>query len=326
MDRKKQQLVSVIIPVFNREKKIVRCIESVLRQKNVSFEVIIVDDGSVDSTLKVCHAYEDMYDQIHVYHKENGGMASARNFGLAHMRGEYVMFLNSDDELAEEAIEKMLNASVIYDADMVVGRYMEGHADGTRIRPDFPSKYANKMLTERQFWEIVALDGIHVGTSVCTKLYKARIWRALRFPEKYRVHEDEWILHRYVSRCNRIYMLDHAFLVEHVDESGEEEEFQYKHLSGADARLERIRYLIWKGFFAAALYNFGFGSRILLNGVKHLDDSKSKQEINRLYLEYKKIVPILMKHVDTKNRLRLSLFNMDLRTYGKVRSLFRKAE
>jgi hypothetical protein len=114
--------------------------------------------------------------------------------------------------------------------------------------------------------------------------------------------------------------------VEHVDESGEEEEFQYKHLSGADARLERIRYLIWKGFFAAALYNFGFGSRILLNGVKHLDDSKSKQEINRLYLEYKKIVPILMKHVDTKNRLRLSLFNMDLRTYGKVRSLFRKAE
>ncbi|MCR4652506.1 MAG: glycosyltransferase [Eubacterium sp.] len=327
MDRKKQQLVSVIIPVFNREKKVVRCIESVLRQKNVSVEILIVDDGSTDATLRVCRAYEEMYDHIHVYHKENGGPSSARNYGLDHMRGEYVMFLDSDDELTEDAIEKLLNASVIYDADMVIGKYAEVYADGTRIPPEIPSKYLDRLVTERQFWEIAALDGVVVGVSVCCKLYKARVWYGLRFPENFRIHEDEWMLHRYVSKCNRIYMLDHLFYLLHLHESDEGVmygKFEFKHLAGADARLDRIRYLIWKGYYDAALYNFGFGGRILLNGVKKLDDQKSKKEIERLYMEYKKLVPILKKYVDTKNKFRLALFDFDLKAYGKVRSFLRQ--
>ena len=323
---KTNNLISVIVPAYNRQDDIGRCIDSILAQRNVLVEIIIIDDGSVDDTLKICNSYAERYSFIHVYHTENRGLSDARNFALDKVNGDYILFLDSDDEITNDALSRLLNASLETGADMVVGKYATVYTDGTRSEAKIPECYHDRLVSEKEFWDIVSTDGLVSGVSVCMKLYKAYLWSELRFPKGCRIHEDEWILHKYVSNCKKIYVLDYAFYIiyEHAVGQGiTKGQFQFKHLTGADARLDRIYYQLDNGFYDAALYTFGFGTRILLHGNMTLNDEKSKIEIRRLYGEYKKLVPRLIKHVDIKNKIRLQIFMINLNLYGKVRSLFR---
>ena len=93
--------ISIIIPVYNAEKYLGRCIESVLSQTYRDFELILVDDGSSDSSGQICDAYANKDARIHVIHKENGGVSSARNRGIKEALGEYIMFIDSDDSIVE---------------------------------------------------------------------------------------------------------------------------------------------------------------------------------------------------------------------------------
>lgn len=114
--------VSVIIPVYNQLKYIKRCIESVLDQTYKNIEVLLVDDGSTDGSEKLCDQYAMHDNRIKVIHKDNGGLSSARNVGMDCASGEYITFLDSDDYLAMECIENMLNLCMNYNADISIMR------------------------------------------------------------------------------------------------------------------------------------------------------------------------------------------------------------
>ena len=88
---------SVIVPIYNREKSIKKCVDSILRQSEKDFELILVDDGSTDNSLNICKDFEKTDNRIIVIHKENGGVSSARNAGIDVARGKYVVFVDSDD-------------------------------------------------------------------------------------------------------------------------------------------------------------------------------------------------------------------------------------
>lgn len=90
-------LISVIVPVYNAEQSLKRCIDSVLRQSYLNWELLLIDDGSVDSSGKICNDYATKYDNVKVFHKNNGGVSSARNVGLDQAVGEWITFLDSDD-------------------------------------------------------------------------------------------------------------------------------------------------------------------------------------------------------------------------------------
>lgn len=94
-------LISVIIPVYNAEKTLAKCIESVLRQDVTQFELILVDDGSKDSSGDICNRYAAKDSRVRVIHKENGGVSSARNRGLEVASGEWITFVDSDDSIGE---------------------------------------------------------------------------------------------------------------------------------------------------------------------------------------------------------------------------------
>lgn len=100
-------LISVIVPVYKVEKHIHRCIESVLKQTYANWELILVDDGSPDSCGRICDAYASRYDNILVIHQENQGLSAARNAGLDRAGGEWVYFLDSDDFIREDTLEKI---------------------------------------------------------------------------------------------------------------------------------------------------------------------------------------------------------------------------
>ena len=110
-------MVSVIVPIYNSEKYLKRCVDSILSQTFSDFELLLVDDGSTDGSGSICDEYSVKDSRVRVFHKENGGVSSARNLGLDNARGEWITFVDSDDYLEESFLAEL---SVFEDVDWVV--------------------------------------------------------------------------------------------------------------------------------------------------------------------------------------------------------------
>lgn len=122
--------VSVIIPVYNTEKYLSACIESVLHQTDVSQEIILVDDGSKDSSGNICDNYAEKYDNIKAIHIPNSGPATAKNVGLKHAQGNYIALTDSDDKMEPLMLFKMVSAGYKYDADIICCNYKQVDEQG----------------------------------------------------------------------------------------------------------------------------------------------------------------------------------------------------
>lgn len=124
-------LISVIVPVYNMENYLERCVHSVLQQTYQKLEVILVDDGSTDASPQMCDAYAAKDERVKVVHKENGGLSDARNAGLAVAAGAYIGYVDSDDWIEHDMYERMYRACVVRDAQLCVCRYFSEYADRT---------------------------------------------------------------------------------------------------------------------------------------------------------------------------------------------------
>jgi glycosyltransferase involved in cell wall biosynthesis len=128
--------ISVIIPVYNVEKYLKRCVDSVLRQEGISMEIILVDDGSTDSSSKMCDEYAANHSNIKSLHISNSGPATAKNKGYDMATGNYIAFIDSDDEIKHDMFSSMLQSGYKHDADIVCCNYIqvneEGHISHTR--------------------------------------------------------------------------------------------------------------------------------------------------------------------------------------------------
>lgn len=120
----KQITVSVIIPVYNAEKFLEKCLDSIVKQTLENFEIILVNDGSTDHSGDICERYASEYSNIFVFHKENGGSASeARNVGIKYAKGVYICFVDNDDMLPNNYILAYMHEKAISaDADLIIGR------------------------------------------------------------------------------------------------------------------------------------------------------------------------------------------------------------
>jgi len=127
-------LISFIIPVYNVEKYLNECVESVISQKFSDYEIILVDDGSTDSSGQICDEYAEKYDFVSAVHKTNGGLSDARNAGLKTARGNYVLFLDSDDYIAENSLVAIADCISAYSPDVVFLNANKFFPDG-RIIP-----------------------------------------------------------------------------------------------------------------------------------------------------------------------------------------------
>ena len=119
----KAPLVSIIVPVYNAEKTIDRCVSSILNQSYKDFELLLMNDGSTDRSGSLCDAYEERDSRVHVLHKENTGVSDTRNQGIAMARGEYLQFADSDDWLAPDAVAGFVRAATEHQCDMVIADF-----------------------------------------------------------------------------------------------------------------------------------------------------------------------------------------------------------
>jgi glycosyltransferase involved in cell wall biosynthesis len=142
-------MISFVVPVYNVDRYIRRCIESILKQTNKNFEVVIVDDGSTDKSGRICDEYAEKYPCISVFHKENGGLASARNYALKHVNGEWIAFIDSDDWIEPHYVEEMDKQHILGSKCEVIvfGYYIDYVENGYSLNREFeidsPSVYDN---------------------------------------------------------------------------------------------------------------------------------------------------------------------------------------
>ncbi len=188
--------ISVIVPVYNAEKDLDRSINSVLTQTFTDFELILVDDGSKDSSAKICDDYAQKDSRVKVFHKENGGVSSARNFGIDRATGEYITFLDADDYFQPEFIDELLSFP---DQPLIVGgfgRFGEKEDESkpedtsiVNIKADLETMW-NKSLRQFIFWYIWG------------KIYRTDIIKSnnLQFHEQMKYNEDNCFLMDYMSK------------------------------------------------------------------------------------------------------------------------------
>lgn len=207
-------MLSVIIPVYNIEKYIEKCVRSVLAQTYADLEIILVDDGSPDGSGNICEMLKEQEPRIRVIHKENGGLSDARNAGLDAAVGEYISFIDGDDYIHPQMYEIMLDNLRKEDADIVCCKFKRVTAE-ENCPFDMPNcKAAYVVLNAAE-----ALTNLQtVDVTACNKVYKRKIFDNLRFPFG-RYHEDEWTIHRILYGCGRIIAID-AELYYYVSRSG----------------------------------------------------------------------------------------------------------
>lgn len=207
---KDNSLISVIVPVYDVEKYINRCVNSIVNQTYKNLEIILVDDGSPDNCPQMCDEWAEKDKRIKVIHKENGGLSSARNSGLDIMTGDYVYFVDSDDYITDNAIALLYDSILQNGADMSFARFYRLFEDDTDLfQPEFTNSV--KVFNKDDFWRYYYSNSNNeysVNMIVSNnKLISGRIFDNLRF-ETGRINEDVLILLSLIERCERIVFSD----------------------------------------------------------------------------------------------------------------------
>ena len=176
-------LISVIVPVYNTEEYVEKAIRSIMEQTYKNIEILVVDDGSTDKSGEICDRLAEEDDRVRVFHKENGGQATARNFALSVARGEYIGYVDSDDWIAENMYDGMLHTLIDNDCDVCVcGRYAVTEED---IRPSFGSRVESVTVMDKAeaIRRFLVYDS--VDSSVWDKLFKRSVIENVTFPAGY---------------------------------------------------------------------------------------------------------------------------------------------
>ena len=200
-------MISVIVPIYKVEKYLRECIDSIIEQTYRDLDIILVDDGSPDQCGKLCDDYASKDNRIRVIHKENGGLSDARKAGIDIAEGEYLIFVDSDDYIHPQMIERLYNTMLTQRADIVVCGFREVDEEGQQLKDDkisdvdilcYEGPDIMDQLQQKNLITVVAWN----------KLYSASLFENIRYPKGH-VHEDEFIIHRILGKCKKtVYIPD----------------------------------------------------------------------------------------------------------------------
>lgn len=233
-------LISIVVPIYNVEQYLPRCIDSIINQTYKNLEIILVDDGSPDNCPKICDEYAKQDSRIKVIHKENGGLSDARNAGMKVATGEYILFIDSDDRIKSEMIEDMYNRMIQDNSDLVSSGVIWVDEDGAEIRNATVSE--NCVLNTEQAMKELIYDG-KLKQHVWNKLYKADMIKNVPF-EKGKYHEDVFWSYQVIGEAKRISIEKNSyyFYVQR-SESIMGEKYSAKRLDALDAMKLRCEYM-----------------------------------------------------------------------------------
>jgi len=198
-DAKKK--ISIIVPVYNVQAYIEKCLDSILMQTYTDFEVICIDDGSTDNSGKICDLFQKKDNRIRVCHIENQGVSHARNYGLSLMEGSWFCFVDSDDWIEPNYLERMWSLANERQCELVacgIDKTYERTAGGIEVKEQIFTFDSREACIQNYICGGHSMNGYSWN-----KLYSAEKFRDVRFDENLRVNEDCMYIYEIMSRCER---------------------------------------------------------------------------------------------------------------------------
>lgn len=292
--------ISIIVPVYNVEKYLKKCIDSILTQTFEDFELILVDDGSPDNSGAICDQYAKKDTRVRVIHKENGGLSSARNAGIEVAQGKYLGFVDSDDYIAKDMYELLYNNIIKEDADMsICGIY---HVYEGKEPKQNSEKY---MILNRDEAMVLIFHGNQISDHAVNKLYKKSIFSELRYPNgKY--HEDSFTIVGILDQCEKVVVdTKQKYYYYHRDDSITSQTFSEKHLEYITAWEQNEQKVLGrsKDIDEAAHQRVCFANFLVLDKIVNANVEKTISETKDIVNYLKSNYWFIMKNsIFTKNR------------------------
>ena len=237
-------LISVIVPVYNVEPYLKRCIESVLAQTFTDFELILIDDGSPDNSGEICDEYIKKDSRIHVIHQDNGGLSAARNAGIdwafEKSDSQWLAFVDSDDWIHREMYEKLVSLIESYDSDIAQCEFINAPSEDVKIQAE------DEVI--KTFTNIEGLNNLYNNMYVSTvvawnKLYKTSLFKEIRYPNG-KIHEDEGTTYKLIFNAKKIvYTNQKYYYYRQTPNSITNAAFNKKRLNILDVFDEKIEYM-----------------------------------------------------------------------------------
>jgi len=200
--------ISVIVPVYNVEKYLKQCIDSILQQTYKNLEIILVDDGSTDSSGNICDEYREKEQRIKVIHKSNGGLSDARNCGLNIATGDYISFIDSDDFISKYFYEIVMEVFCKSDVEIVAIQRGESFWDSKDNKIGFAKNSADYIYNECSSKDALKLMLYQkIATGAPFKVCKRELFKNIRFPIGY-YYEDVATTYKYFLKAKRVAIID----------------------------------------------------------------------------------------------------------------------
>lgn len=278
--------ISIIVPVYNAEKRLNICLDSLKEQTYKNFEVILINDGSTDKSGYICDIYTKKDERFKVIHSKNSGVSSARNKGLDACTGDYIIFVDSDDEVKNNMLEEMLYYLKQSEADVIITG-ITFVKDGKKLKDILPHKYGKFDL---EIWEYICKDNSGMFGYISNKMYKSYIIKDnhIRFDEDKKIQEDLDFALTVYSKCNTFYMLDKSYYLYNQEEKNRVKEpltYMQIEVKKRDILIDLGIYDKYKSFHCEKLASMIFGYLYWLpkNKIKFLKEIEKIYSINNIF-------------------------------------------
>ena len=313
-------LVSVIVPVYNVEKYLKECVESIINQTYKNLEIILVDDGSPDNCGVICDEYKKSDNRIFVIHKENGGLSDARNAGLKVARGKYLTFVDSDDYINDRYIELLHNAIIKNNVSVSQCGINKVRNNNEKIEEigykEKCVKQGKQMIKEMYGtnWE---------NTVVWNKMYLKELFRDIKFP-KGKIHEDEFTTYKILYNADKVAIInEYLYCYRQNEESIMGKKFNVKRLDILEGIEGRINF--FKEHNEKELYNLSLEFYLqkiresYLNIKKYINENnKIESELIEKHKKYSKYL-LKAKNVKIKTKFKILIFSISPDLFYKLK-------
>lgn len=198
-------LVSIIVPVYNVEAYVEKCIKSLINQSYKNLEILLIDDGSSDKSGIICEQYQKKDSRIKVFHKINGGLSDARNYGLLYASGEYILFVDSDDWIELDSVKKLMEYAQKVNADIVcygINDYVNKNIEAKRGVAEC------QVISGKEALYLLVEKGDDIGIVAWNKLYKRNLFENVQF-EKGRINEDVFFTPKVINFAKKVGMINY---------------------------------------------------------------------------------------------------------------------
>ena len=316
----RKELISVIVPIYNVEKYLQQCLDSIINQTYKKLEIILIDDGSVDNCPTICDEYAKKDKRIRVIHKENKGISHARNTGLDISNGNYIAFVDGDDYIESTMIETLYKNLKENNSDISICNYYEVFSTNNKLGLKMGN---NKIFTSKNKYELLINDYKIVMIPPWGKIYKKEIFNNIKYPNGM-IMEDSYILTDILKTVNRISYINTPLYYYVQRENSIMKKFTLKRLDSLLGQEKRIKFCIENNLTnildkVKLKYIYSLITRTIPGLISINEKAKLKEVTNRTKQLAKEIKN--SKNLTLKERLKLYIISLSPISYIRIREL-----